>query len=75
MENVINETRGFGKIVDDLSVSDLQKYEERGISILLVQSPLSEEVSKMVNESSIHVYADLDPETVQMVLKKIREGE
>lgn len=61
-----NEERGYGKIVDDLTIDDLKKYEEGGISILLVRNPLTAEVSKAVSESKIHVYADLDPTTIKI---------
>lgn len=61
-----NEEKGFGKIVDDLSIADLKKYEEDGISILLVRNPLTAEVSEAVSESKMHVYADLDPETIKI---------
>ena len=60
------EEKGYGKIVEDLTIDDLRKYEDAGISILLVRNPLTEEVSKAVSESKIHVYADLDPETIKI---------
>jgi hypothetical protein len=67
-----NEERGYGKIVDDLTIDDLKKYEDEGISILLVQNHLTEEVSKAVSESKIQVYADLDPETINNVLNRLK---
>ena len=65
------EELGFGKIVDDLTIDDLKKYEEAGISILLVRNPLTAEVLKAVSESKMHVYADLDPKTINIVRKLI----
>lgn len=67
-----NEERGYGKIVDDLTIDDLKKYEDEGISILLVQNHLTPEVSEAVSESKIHVYADLDPETINNIFNRIR---
>lgn len=67
-----NEERGYGKIVDDLTIDDLKKYEDEGISILLVRKPLTPEVEEAVYKSKIKVYADLDPETINNVLNKIR---
>ena len=61
-----NEEKGYGKIVDDLTIDDLKKYEEAGISILLVRNPLTAYVSEAVSESKIHVYADLDPKTIKL---------
>lgn len=61
------EEFGFGKIVDDLTIDDLRKYEDAGISILLVRRRLSSEVRKAVGKSKVHVYADLDPEKIKMV--------
>jgi predicted amino acid racemase len=61
-----NEEKGYGKIVDDLTIDDLKKYEEAGISILLVRNPLTAEVSEAVSKSKIHVYADLDPKTINI---------
>lgn len=62
-----NEERGYGKIVDDLTIDDLKKYEDAGISILLVRKPLTPEVSEAVGKSKMHVYADLDPKTIEIV--------
>ena len=61
-----NEEKGYGKIVDDLTIDDLKKYEEAGISILLVRNPLTAEVSEAVSKSKMHVYADLDPKTIKL---------
>ena len=61
-----NEEKGYGKIVDDLTIDDLKKYEEAGISILLVRNPLTSEVLKAVGKSKVHVYADLDPKTINI---------
>ena len=62
-----NEERGYGKIVDDLTIDDLKKYEDAGISILLVRNHLTPEVSEAVSKSKMHVYADLDPKTIVIV--------
>lgn len=67
-----NEEKGYGKIVEDLTIDDLRKYEDAGISILLVRKPLTPEVEEAVSESKIHVYSDLDPETINNVLNRIR---
>lgn len=69
-----NEEKGFGKIVDDLTIADLKKYEKDGISILLVRNPLTKEVSKAVSESKIHVYADLDPRTISIARMLIKSA-
>lgn len=61
-----NEEKGYGKIVDDLTIDDLKKYEEAGISILLVRNHLTPEVEEAVSKSKMHVYADLDPETIKI---------
>ena len=66
-----NEEKGYGKIVDDLTIDDLKKYEEAGISILLVRNPLTSEVSEAVSGSKIHVYADLDPKTINIARELI----
>ena len=65
------EEFGFGKIVDDLTIDDLKKYEEAGISILLVRSQLSSEVLEAVGKSKVHVYADLDPKTIKIASELI----
>ena len=67
-----NEERGYGKIVDDLTIDDLKKYEDEGISILLVQNHLTPEVEEAVYKSKIQVYADLDPETINNVLNRLK---
>ena len=67
-----NEERGYGKIVDDLTIDDLKKYEEAGISILLVQNHLTPEVEEAVYKSKIKVYVDLDPETIKNIFNRIR---
>lgn len=62
------EEKGFGKIVDDLTIDDLKKYEDAGISILLVKNPLTPEVSEAAAKSDkiIRVYSDLNPETIKV---------
>lgn len=62
------EEKGFGKIVDDLTIDDLRKYEDAGISILLVRNPLTPEVSEAVAKSDkiIRVYSDLNPEKIKI---------
>lgn len=62
-----NEEKGYGKIVDDLTIDDLKKYGEAGISILLVRNHLTPEVEEAVSKSKMHVYADLDPKTIEIV--------
>lgn len=62
-----NEEKGYGKIVEDLTIDDLKKYEDAGISILLVRKPLTPEVSEAVSKSKMHVYADLDPRAIEAV--------
>ena len=66
-----NEERGYGKIVEDLTIDDLRKYEDAGISILFVRKPLTPEVSEAVGKSKVHVYADLDPKTINIVRELI----
>ena len=60
------EEKGYGKIVDDLTIDDFKKYEDAGISILLVRSRLSSEVLEVIGKSKVHVYADLDPKTIDI---------
>ena len=67
-----NEEKGYGKIVDDLTIDDLKKYEDEGISILLVQNQLTPEVEEAVYKSKIRVYSDLDPETIKNIFNRIR---
>lgn len=66
-----NEEKGYGKIVDDLTIEDLRKYEDVGISILLVRSQLSSEVLEAVGKSKVHVYADLDSKTISIARELI----
>lgn len=74
LDESMKEEKGYGKIVEDLTIDDLRKYEEAGISIVLVRKPLTEEVSKAVSESKIHVYANLDPETINIVRDLIADA-
>lgn len=66
------EVKGCGKIVDNLTVEDFREYEKQGILILLVRSPLSDEVQKVVSESSVYVYADLSQETLEALFKRVQ---
>lgn len=66
------EVKGCGKIVDNLTVEDFREYEKQGILILLVRNPLSDEVQKVVSESSVYVYADLSQETIEAILQRVR---
>lgn len=69
------EEKGYGKIVDDLTIDDFKKYEDAGISILLVKSRLSPEVLEAVGKSKVHVYADLDPKTINIARDLIAAAE
>jgi len=68
-----NEEKGYGKIVDDLTIDDLKKYEEAGISILLVRNQLTPEVLRDIYEykPKMAIYANLNPKVMEELARHI----
>lgn len=67
-----NDSLGYGKIVDDLSIDDLNKYEQEGISIILVTNEISEEVREAIKNTSLTVYDGIDKEQIEKAFGKLK---
>ncbi len=63
---------GYGKVVDTLSVDDVIEFDKAGIRIVLVRNPISDEVKEVIKNTSLIVYDGLDEEKVQRALSMLR---
>jgi predicted ATP-grasp superfamily ATP-dependent carboligase len=66
-----NNSVGYGKIVDTLSIDDVIEFNKSGIRIVLVRNPISDEVKEAVKNTSLTVYDDINEETIQRVLSML----
>ena len=66
-----NNSVGYGKIVDTLSIDDVIKFDKAGIRIVLVRNPISDEVKEAVKNTSLSVYDDINEETIQRALSML----
>lgn len=62
---------GYGKVVDTLSVDDVIEFDKSGIRIVLVRNPVSDEVREAIKNTSLNVYDDINEERVQQVLSML----
>lgn len=62
---------GYGKVVDTLSVDDVIEFDKAGIRIVLVRNPISDEVREAIKNTSLNVYDDINEERVQQMLSML----
>ena len=62
---------GYGKVVDTLSVDDVIEFDKAGTRIVLVRNPISDEVREAIKNTSLNVYDDINEERVQQVLSML----
>lgn len=66
-----NNSVGYGKVVDTLSMDDVIKFDKAGIRIVLVRNPISDEVREAIKNTSLNVYDDINEERVQQMLSML----
>ena len=53
--------------------SDIDKFSEQGVSIVLVQAKASQKTKQKADEKGIKLYDDLSPEKVKVVREKVKK--
>jgi predicted amino acid racemase len=66
-----NNSVGYGKIVDTLSIDDVIEFNKSGIRIVLVRNPISDEIKEAVKNTSLTVYDDINEERIQQALSML----
>lgn len=67
--------KGYGEVKAKASIfpSDIDKFREQGVGIVLVQAKVSSKTKKKAEEKGIKLYDDLSPEKVKAVREKVKK--
>ena len=67
--------KGYGevKVRENIFTSDIDKFSEQGVGIVLVQSKASSKTKQKAEEKGIKLYDDLSPEKVKEVREKVKK--
>lgn len=68
--------KGYGEIKARANIfpSDIDKFSEQGVCIVLVQAKASSKTKQKAEEKGIKLYDDLSPEKVKEVREKVKTG-
>lgn len=67
--------KGYGEVKARSTIfpSDIDKFSEQGVSIVLVQAKASQKTKQKADEKGIKLYDDLSPEKVKEVREKVKK--
>lgn len=67
--------KGYGEVKARANIfpSDIDKFREQGVSIVLIQAKASPKTKQMAEEQGIKLYDDLSPEKVKEVRRKVKK--
>lgn len=67
--------KGYGEVKARSTIfpSDIDKFSEQGVSIVLVQAKASQKTKQKADEKGIKLYDDLSPEKVKVVREKVKK--
>lgn len=67
--------KGYGEVKARANIfpSDIDKFSEQGVSIVLVQAEASSKTKQKAEEKGIKLYDDLSPEKVKEVREKVKK--
>ena len=68
--------KGYGEVKARANIfpSDIDKFSEQGVGIVLVQAKASSKTKQKAEEKGIKLYDDLSPEKVKEVREKVKTG-
>lgn len=68
--------KGYGEVKARINIfpSDINKFCEQGVGIVLVQAKASSKTKQKAEEKGIKLYDDLSPEKVKEVREKVKTG-
>lgn len=69
--------KGYGEVKARANIfpSDIDKFSEQGVDIVLVQAKVSSKTKQKAEEKGIKLYDDLSPEKVKKVREKVKKEE
>lgn len=67
--------KGYGEVKARANIfpSDIDKFSEQGVSIVLVQAKASPKTKQKAEEKGIKLYDDFSPEKVKEVREKVKK--
>lgn len=67
--------KGYGEVKARANIfpSDIDKFGEQGVGIVLVQAKASSKTKQKAEEKGIKLYDDLSPEKVKEVREKVKK--
>ncbi len=68
--------KGYGEVKARANIfpSDIDKFSEQGVRIVLVQAKASLKTKQKAKEKGIKLYDDLSPKKVKEVREKVKKG-
>ncbi len=68
--------KGYGEVKARSTIfpSDIDKFSEQGVSIVLVQAKASPKTKQKAEEKKIKLYDDLSPKKVKEVREKVKKS-
>lgn len=68
--------KGYGEIKARANIfpSDIDKFSEQGVCIVLVQAKASSKTKQKAEEKGIKLYDNISPEKVKEVREKVKTG-
>ena len=68
--------KGYGEVKARANIfpSDIDKFSEQGVGIVLVQAKASPKTKQKAKEKEIKLYDGLSPEKVKEVREKVKKG-
>lgn len=70
------DEKGYGEVKARANIfpSDIDKFHEQGVRIVLVQAKASPKTKQKAEEQGIKLYDDLSPEKVKAVREEVKKG-
>ncbi|MDM8202362.1 hypothetical protein [Allofournierella massiliensis] len=68
------DKKGYGEVKARANIfpSDIDKFHEQGVDIVLVQARASDKTKKKAEEQGIKLYDNLSPQKVKKVREKVK---
>lgn len=68
--------KGYGEVKARATIfpSDIDKFNEQGVGIVLVQAKASPKTKQKAEEKGIKLYDDLSPQKVKEVREKVKKS-
>ena len=70
------DEKGYGEVKARANIfpSDIDRFYEQGVDIVLVQAKASDRTKKKAEEQGIKLYDDLPPRKVKKIREKVKKG-